>query len=144
LLPAAWVGGAEAKVANHGTAPHSTRTTHQNTLTRKPKTHSFADGTGTDMTLEFMYAAPYANLYTNLHLGAASEPFGWVARGQDAAAYNTFWNVRALRPIALPPREWAPLVTWVDVQNLTAVRLAVVAFFIGWGLGGYVSTLPSN
>jgi len=34
------------------------------------------------MTLEFMYAAPYSNLYTNIAMGAASEPFGWTVRGQ--------------------------------------------------------------
>lgn len=66
---------------------------------------------GVDMSLEFMYAAPYSNLYTNIHLGAASEPFGWVVRGQvgacelgirvscavqDVSGFNTFWGTCAL------------------------------------------------
>ena len=42
----------------------------------------FADGQGVDLTMEFMYAAPYSNLFTNISLGAATEPFGWVLRGQ--------------------------------------------------------------
>jgi hypothetical protein len=29
-----------------------------------------------------MFAAPYGNLFTDIHLGAASAPWGWVERGQ--------------------------------------------------------------
>lgn len=37
---------------------------------------------GHDLTLDFMYSAPHSNLFTNIQMGAASEPFGWTVRGQ--------------------------------------------------------------
>lgn len=41
------------------------------------------------MTLEFLYAAAYSNLYTNINMGAATEPFGWVTRGQVRRAQES-------------------------------------------------------
>ncbi|GBF90605.1 hypothetical protein Rsub_03177 [Raphidocelis subcapitata] len=78
----------------------------------------FADGSGVDLTLEFMYAAAYSNLYTNINMGAASEPFGWTVRGQDLSGLNTFWNLRtASNVLVLPPYTWGPAVNWIDVEG---------------------------
>jgi hypothetical protein len=65
------------------TSPIHTRKSnpHLNQFKFQPP-RSVADGVGVDLTLEFMYAAAYSNLYTNIHMGAASEPFGWTVRGQ--------------------------------------------------------------
>ena len=81
----------------------------------------FSGGTAVDGTIELMYGAPYGNLFTDLDLGAATEPFGWVARGQDMSSYNTFWNIRASKPITIPPTTWGPVVNWVDVMGAVMV-----------------------
>eukprot|EP00879_Flechtneria_rotunda_P032519 GHRR01035736.1.p1 GENE.GHRR01035736.1~~GHRR01035736.1.p1 ORF type:complete len:835 (+),score=148.35 GHRR01035736.1:180-2684(+) len=81
----------------------------------------YANGIGIDMTIEMMYAAAYGNLFSNIHLGAASEPFGWNVRGQDASAYNTFWNIRTAADVmSLPPSTWAPKTTFVSTRRAQA------------------------
>ncbi|KIY99225.1 hypothetical protein MNEG_8737, partial [Monoraphidium neglectum] len=81
----------------------------------------FAGGTGVDVSIDLMFAAPYGNLFTDIHLGAASAPWGWVERGQDAAAYNTFWGISSsagqLQGGGLPPNGWAPKATWVGCEG---------------------------
>ncbi|KIZ02518.1 cellulosome enzyme, dockerin type I [Monoraphidium neglectum] len=92
--------------------------------------------------MEFMYAAPYSNLYTNLRMGNASEPFGWVVRGQDASGYNTFWNLRSdTGKIALPPYTWAPRVTWVDVNG---AAVSTVGPATGWDIETSGPVWPEN
>lgn len=82
-----------------------------------------ANGKGVDVTLELMYGASYGNLFTNIHLGKGTEPFGWVVRGQDASGFNTFWNIRTTNDtLQLPPATWAPRVTFVHAENAVAVR----------------------
>ncbi|KAI8466265.1 MAG: hypothetical protein J3K34DRAFT_460951 [Monoraphidium minutum] len=81
----------------------------------------FSSGSGVDLTMEFLYAAPYSNLFTNLHLGAATQPFGWVVRGQDASSFNTFWNLRTNSgTLQIPPYTWAPRATFVACAGATA------------------------
>jgi hypothetical protein len=85
----------------------------------------YANGRGTDLTLELMYGASYGNLFTNIHLGNGSKPFGWVTRGQDAAGFNTFWNIRtANNRLVLPPATWAPRVVFVNAEGAAAVSYA--------------------
>jgi parallel beta-helix repeat protein len=81
----------------------------------------FTRGTTVDGTIELMYGAPYGNLFTDIDLGAATEPFGWVQRGQDMSSYNTFWNIRGTKAITIPPTSWAPVVNWVDVRGASMV-----------------------
>ncbi|KAF8072832.1 hypothetical protein HT031_000492 [Scenedesmus sp. PABB004] len=95
-----------------------------------------ANGRGTDVSLDLQYGAPAGNLFTNIHLGAASAPFGWVARGQDAAGRNTLWNVRTANDsLVLPPPGWAPATTWVGAENAAMPAGGVEA---GW----YVESRP--
>jgi hypothetical protein len=89
----------------------------------------YANGRGTDMTLELMYGAAYGNLFTNIHLGAGTKPFGWVTRGQDAAGFNTFWNIRTANDrLALPPATWAPRVLFVNAEGAPAVGVVSTAY----------------
>eukprot|EP00878_Enallax_costatus_P047443 GHUV01058149.1.p1 GENE.GHUV01058149.1~~GHUV01058149.1.p1 ORF type:complete len:133 (+),score=29.55 GHUV01058149.1:27-401(+) len=84
-------------------------------------------GRGVDLTLELQYGASYGNLFTNIHLGAGTSPFGWVARGQDGSGYNTFWNIRTdTDTLTLPPATWAPRPTFVNAEQATMVRLLVM------------------
>lgn len=41
---------------------------------------------------------------------------------QDAASFNTFWNIRTNNDsLVLPPYTWAPRATWVDTEGAKAV-----------------------
>lgn len=81
-----------------------------------------SSGRGVDLTLELQYGASYGNLFTNIHFGAATEPFGWVVRGQDGSGYNTFWNLRTdSDTLALPPGTWAPRPTFVNAEKASMV-----------------------
>lgn len=43
---------------------------------------SVTNGMGVDMTVQLMYAAPFGNLFSDIYMGGASEPWGWAAGGQ--------------------------------------------------------------
>lgn len=97
-----------------------------------------ANGKGQDLTLELMYGAAYGNLFTNIHLGNGTKPFGWVVRGQDASAYNTFWNIRtATQALSLPPSTWAPKATFVNALNAPAVGCGPLLACIACPYGHY-------
>lgn len=91
----------------------------------------FARMSGVDITMEMLYAAPYSNLFTDINIGAGTQPFGWVVRGQDHTSYNTWWNIRTAngKPFPIPPTTWGPKATFVNVQNsvgVSAQRAAAV------------------
>ncbi len=99
-----------------------------------------------DISFELMYAAPYANLFTNINIGKGSAPFGsYIKKYQDAAAYNTFWNIRTTSaPIILPPATWAPQVTFVNTMNAAQVScgwcvLSGCGCGLGVGVAGWLS-----
>lgn len=63
----------------------------------------FCDGRGEDLSLDHHKYAPYSNLFTNLDAGAGTQLWvcgGGAALGKNCAAWGTFWNIRAERPLA--------------------------------------------
>lgn len=57
-----------------------------------------ADGRGLDMCFDHHKRAPYANLFSNIHVGAGSRLWmsgGGAALGRQCAARGTFWNIHA-------------------------------------------------
>jgi hypothetical protein len=105
----------------------------------------YANGRGTDMTLELMYGAAYGNLFTNIHLGAGTKPFGWVTRGQDAAGFNTFWNIRTANDqLALPPATWAPRVLFVNAEGAPVVGSVLAAHACEGPDGNHVFCGPQH
>lgn len=83
-----------------------------------------ANGRCSDGTIELAHGAAYGNLFTNIHLGAGSKPFGWVERGQDAAGKNVFWNLRTSNDsLVLPPPSWAPATMFVHAEAAAAVSV---------------------
>ena len=62
-----------------------------------------SDGAGVDICFDHHKRAPYANLFTNIHLGEGSRMWqsgGGGELGRHTAAWATFWNIRANRPLA--------------------------------------------
>lgn len=80
----------------------------------------WSDGKGVDLCMDHHGRAPYATLWTNLDFGAGTRPFksgGSANRMPHSAAYSTFWNLRAAKPLALPPNDYGPLLNFVAVDT---------------------------
>ena len=45
-----------------------------------------------DRTIDLLFQAAYGNLFTDINMGAATEPWGWVARGQVRRT-RAFWGL---------------------------------------------------
>jgi hypothetical protein len=69
-----------------------------------------ANGVGSDLRVEGMYAGPYATLVTNVDVGRGTRPFGPASNGQRPASSMTFWNIRVggLRARGVDPGAPAP------------------------------------
>lgn len=70
-----------------------------------------ASGSGVDLCFDHHRKAPYANLFTDIDLGAGTRPWasgGGRGLGKHTAARATFWNLRAQRPQAWPPEAFGP------------------------------------
>ena len=87
----------------------------------------YAHGRGTDLCFDHHKDTPYDNLYTDIDCGLGSRVWhcgGGDGLGRHCARGGTFWNIRAVRPIAPPPKEWgAPGMTMVGFTTTTPERL---------------------
>ncbi len=82
------------------------------------------NGHGDNLNLDSHRSAPYATLYSNLHLGQGSRPYstgGYLTRGFPAARFTTYYNLRsnAKSSINLPAATMAGNCTWG--ANINAV-----------------------
>ncbi|MFA4945569.1 MAG: glycosyl hydrolase family 28-related protein [Lentisphaeria bacterium] len=69
----------------------------------------YAGGMGRDLCFDHHRKAPHANLFTNLDCGAGNRIWrsgGGAHLGQHCAGWETFWNLRAAKPLAPPPKGW--------------------------------------
>jgi hypothetical protein len=78
-------------------------------------------GRGVDLCFDHHKRAPYANLFTDIDLGAGARMYrsgGGADLGRHSAAWTTFWNIRAQRPQSWPPGNFAPdLINFVGVHT---------------------------
>lgn len=77
-------------------------------------------GSGVDLSFDHHKYAPYANLFTDIDVGAGNRTWkcgGGADLGKHSAAWETFWNIRAARPQSWPPKAFGP-----DLMNLVAVQ----------------------
>lgn len=69
------------------------------------------NGRGVNLSLDHHKRVPYANLFCNLDAGDGSELWrcgGGAALGKHCAAWGTFWNIRAARPLSWPSVNFGP------------------------------------
>ncbi len=79
----------------------------------------FANGRGVDLNMDHHREANYSSLFSNLDCGAGTRPFnsgGSGDRGAHSGAYSTFWNLRASRPLQLPPPDFGPLLNFIGLE----------------------------
>ncbi len=84
-------------------------------------------GKGLDLCFDHHKRAPYEILFTDIDLGLGTRPWksgGGSALGKHAGARVTFWNLRAVGPLAEPPSAFAP---WsVNLVGVDLGRPAVI------------------
>ena len=87
----------------------------------------YAQGRGTDLCFDHHKDTPYDNLYSDIDCGRGSRVWhcgGGAGIGRQCARGGAFWNIRAVRPIAPPPKEWgAPGMTMVGFTTATQEHL---------------------
>lgn len=82
-----------------------TRFIHDITVTRGSAGNVVMNGRAVDLALDHHRYAPHANLYTNLDAGEGSRLFqsgGGAKLGWHCGAWETFWNIRTVRPQRWP------------------------------------------
>ena len=97
-----------------------TRFMHDITVTSQASGNVFAAGRGKDICFDHHKRAPFANLFTDIDLGAGTRMYqcgGGADLGRNSAAWTTFWNIRAAGPQRWPPRSFGP-----DLMNFVAVK----------------------
>jgi Pectate lyase superfamily protein len=75
------------------------------------------NGHGDNLNLDSHRSAPYATLYSNLHLGQGTRPYstgGYLTRGFPAARFTTYYNLRSnsKNSMNLPAATMAGNCTW--------------------------------
>jgi hypothetical protein len=96
---------------------------HDITVTRGSAGNVTMSGTGTDLALDHHRMASHANLWTDLDAGAGTRLYasgGGSDLGWHGGAWETFWNIRAARPLSWPGagrrEKWGP-----DLMNLVGL-----------------------
>ena len=77
-------------------------------------------GRGLDLCFDNHKRAPFANLYTDIDIGAGTQLYrcgGGGDLGRNAGAWTTLWNIRARRPQHWPPADFGP-----DLMNLVGLE----------------------
>ena len=85
----------------------------------------FVGGRGLDLCFDHHKKAPNTNLFTDLDCGKGGRVWmsgGGDGLGRQSAGWETFWNLRAASPLALPPDGWCPLINLVGLPTTAAAR----------------------
>lgn len=88
-----------------------TRFIHDITVDGCAEGNVIANGKGIDLCLDHHCRTPYENLFTDIDAGAGTRLWrcgGGEALGKHCAAGGTFWNIRAAKPLELPPENFGP------------------------------------
>lgn len=87
----------------------------------------YAGGRGVDLCFDHHKDTPYENLFTDIDCGRGARVWrcgGGASLGRQSAGWETFWNIRAARPIEPPPKGWgAPSLNLVGLTTKTASTL---------------------
>jgi hypothetical protein len=96
----------------------------------------FAHGRGADLCFDHHKDTPYENLFTDIDCGRGTRVWrcgGGASLGRQSAGWETWWNIRAAKPLEPPPKGWgAPVMNFVGLAGMKARAPASVA--VGWWL----------
>ncbi len=101
----------------------NTYCTHDLTVEAYANGNVFANSTFQKARFDHHRAAPYDNLFTNLHTADGTEVYKWggaTKRGPQSGRHETFWNITANGKLqALPVATEFPLMTVVGLNGYT-------------------------
>lgn len=72
-----------------------------------------SNGVGKNLSVNALYAGPYATLVSNVYFGAAQVPYAPSGAGPKASSFLTFWNVQ----VSLGMRGLSGMVWPVNKHN---------------------------
>ena len=82
------------------------------------------NGYGANLSLDHHRKAPFANLFSNLDAGIGRDIWrcgGGRHLGKHAAAWNTYWNIRASNPLPPPNKKFGtPMINLVGLYTKAA------------------------
>tara|TARA_R110000850_G_scaffold85842_1_gene185113 strand:- start:2361 stop:3911 length:1551 start_codon:yes stop_codon:yes gene_type:complete len=84
---------------------------HDVTVSSSSVGNVFSQGEGIDLCIDHHRAAPYENLFTQIHVGKGSRVWksgGSAGKGLHTASGATFWNIDSEEPFSLPPEDFGP------------------------------------
>lgn len=106
----------------------------------------FVAGSGRDLNFDHHKDTPYENLFTDIDCGRGTRVWrcgGGASIGRQSAGWETFWNIRADRPIAPPSDGWGPgSMNFVGLATTT--RRARTPGGIWWEVLPPASLVPAN
>ncbi|KAI3436416.1 hypothetical protein D9Q98_005833 [Chlorella vulgaris] len=91
---------------------------HDVTVTSGSSMNVIMEGKGIDVNLDHHRTAPWANLFSDISLGAGRRPFasgGKKSRGAYSGLLNTYYNLRKRdgQPVRMPACSFGPLLNFV-------------------------------
>ncbi len=87
-----------------------TKFIHDITMSRGSAGNVVLNGKGEDITFDHHKYANHSNLFCNIDAGEGTNIFrsgGGAKLGRHCGAWSTWWNIRTVRPVKLPP-GWSP------------------------------------
>ena len=93
----------------------------------------FMDGKGVDLSIDHHKKAPFANLFTNIDLGDGGRFLfsgGGAKIGRHSGAWQTFWNIRAEKPVYINKDFGPTAMNFVGVKASNEKELLTKGFKI--------------
>lgn len=87
------------------------RYVHDLTVAALSNGNVFSNGRGDDLCFDHHKRGPFENLFTHLDCGEGNRIWrcgGGADLGRHSAGYETFWNLKAAKPLPPPPIGWGP------------------------------------
>lgn len=88
-----------------------TRFIHDITVDADDVRNVVKNGRGVNLSFDHHKRVPYGNLFCNIDVGDGSAIWkcgGGQSLGRNSAAWGTFWNIRAARPLRAPGPDFGP------------------------------------
>jgi hypothetical protein len=90
---------------------YRTRFIHDISVEDSASGNVFAGGRGVDLCFDHHERTPFANLFTDIDVGAGTRLWrcgGRPALGKHSGARETFWNIRSRKSLQTPPENFGP------------------------------------
>eukprot|EP00878_Enallax_costatus_P038027 GHUV01043156.1.p1 GENE.GHUV01043156.1~~GHUV01043156.1.p1 ORF type:complete len:222 (+),score=22.33 GHUV01043156.1:621-1286(+) len=77
---------------------------------------AITNGIGTNLSVNALYAGPYATLISNVDFGAAKQPYAPSGSAPKSSSFLTYWNVKGAVPLPMPRPAYGPKMTFIGAS----------------------------